>query len=202
MENESTKSAQESVSTQPATPKKVSKPKVKASVSTNLEPTPPSARFAHMKDIHVRWSGSATQTALEPAPKREIAHDWRTAIKEPLANNDVVAMKEASQVSAELHLLKLAHEAESESVQLNATMYVLGQGGNGPITKSEVLIDYKKMPDEQLLNQLASNLKKLKKFNPNFDILKQLQERFEGGAGFEEDDPMKVIDVEYVESEA
>lgn len=201
MENESTKSAQESVSTSPAAPKKVSKPKVKASVSTDLAPTPPSARFAHMKDIHVRWSGDSS-TALEPAPKRETAHDWRTAIKEALANNDVVAMKEASQVSAELHLLKLAHEAESEAVQLNATTYILGQGGNGPITKSEVLIDYKKMPDEQLLNQLASNLKKLKKFNPNFDILKQLQERFDGGAGFEEDDPMKVIDVEYAESEA
>lgn len=202
MEKASSQSSQEPIAAPQPASKKVSKPKVKASVSTDLTPTSPSSRFAHMKDIHVRWSGSATQTALEPSPKREIAHDWRTAIKDPLANNDVVAMKEASQVSAELHLLKLAHEAESESVQLNATMYVLGQGGNGPITKSEVLIDYKKMPDEQLLNQLASNLKKLKKFNPNFDILKQLQERFEGGAGFEEDDPMKVIDVEYAESEA
>lgn len=178
---------------------KSSKPKGKHKESKEIPPstaitTTSTSRFAHMKDLHLRWSNGIELTE-NPQP-REIATDWRTAIKEPLASNDIIAMKEASQIPAELNMLRLAHEADSEQVQFNATAYILGQGGNSPITKSEVSIEYKKMPDEQLLNQLASNLQKLSKFNPNLNILKELSERFQGSAVFDED----AIDVEYAES--
>lgn len=124
-------------------------------------------KFANMQDYHDRWDEDDVD---EDGSHRSNHTDWRSSVYKPFKNNDINAMKDAGLASAQLHMLELAHNAESETVQYNATAFLLSQAGHGPMAKIEHTHNLKQMPANQLRALIQSKLAEIQKRNPNFDV--------------------------------
>ena len=132
-------------------------------------------KFAHMKDL----IGNPTQKDLfEKEELSNPSHDitsplpysWQDMVAKPMREGDLEGMKIQALVSAQLNMLHLAHNADSDTVKYNATAFLLSQAGHGPMSRIEHTIDYKKMPADQLKAVIASKLASISRRNPNFDI--------------------------------
>lgn len=115
-----------------------------------------------MSEIQEKWSNP---DHIESKPI-----DWRADIARFLDVGDIAGMKKSSQLWAQLKMITLAHEAESETVQYNAAAFILSQEGNGPNTKIQHSVEYSKMAPMQLINIISSNLDFIQAQNPAFDI--------------------------------
>lgn len=95
--------------------------------------------------------------------------DWRVEVRERMAEGDVAGMKQAAAPSAQWHLIKLAHETESEQLKLQALQFLLGQAGHGVVQKVESSVSYDRLPPEQLVSILRSKLDRLVQLVPGFN---------------------------------
>lgn len=101
--------------------------------------------------------------------------DWRVEVRERMAEGDVAGMKQAAAPSAQWHLIKLAHETESEQLKLQALQFLLGQAGHGVVQKVESSVSYDRLPAEQLVSILRSKLDRLVELVPGFDPQRLLE---------------------------
>lgn len=96
--------------------------------------------------------------------------DPRLALQKAIKTNDVTEVKKAAILPMQMNMIRLATEAESESVQYNATAYVLSQSGHGPVQKVDHNMNYANTPIDQLSAVIRSKLETILKYNPGFSI--------------------------------
>lgn len=131
--------------------------------STDTAP-PKLSKFAKLASLHKLYSNP------EHEVKEHLPYDWQAAIAEPMRNQDIQGMKQAGLVANQLHMMHLAHSAESEAVQLDATKFLLSQEGHGPLTRVEHTLNYKKLPPDQLQSIIQAKISSIKRLNPAFNV--------------------------------
>lgn len=122
---------------------------------------PSDTDLIHMQELHNRWARN------DPGRPNM---DWRAALEKPLQEQNIDQIKAAGMIGAQFKINELAHEADSEAIQLQAAQYILAQNGHGPITRTETKIEFDKIPKEQLLAIIGSKLASLRRLCPDFDF--------------------------------
>ena len=101
--------------------------------------------------------------------------DWKSAIMDKFRDKDVRGMRKEAAPIAQYNVIKLMNEANSESVRLDASKYLLEQEGQGPIKKVFHGVQYQTMSKDQLLAMTKSKLAAIKKRMPDFDVSKLVE---------------------------
>lgn len=133
------------------------------------------SRFSNMIGVHTKLGDDEDDSMDSIESITRARYDYRFGVERAIQNGDFQGLKEAGLVPAQLTMIQLANdEAVSDSVRFNAASFILSQNAHGPISKSETVIDLKKMPREQLAAIIQSKLAIIQKSDPNFDPLKIL----------------------------
>ena len=98
--------------------------------------------------------------------------DWRTGVYKNLKNGDVKGVRKAALPSIQAEVVRIALEGKSEQTRLSAAQFVLGQEGEGAVTKVEGTMMFERMPADQLQALIASKIEDIKALSPNFDVTK------------------------------
>jgi len=98
--------------------------------------------------------------------------DPKKALAKAIRANDINELKKASVLPMQMNMIRLATEAENESIQYNATAFILGQNGQGPVQKVDHNMTYAHTPIDQLAAMIRSKLSTILKYNPDFSIEK------------------------------
>jgi hypothetical protein len=120
-----------------------------------------------LKEMHQDW-GTSREDVSRPSM------DWRAAVQRHLKSGNIEAIKQAGIISAQLKMMELCNEADSESIQYNAAAHILAQNGHGPISRVEAKVEYEKMPKDQLIAVIQAKFASLRKFIPGFDAAQLL----------------------------
>ncbi len=127
-------------------------------LSNEEEPT----AEVRLREMHEKWETSG----------QDVSHgilDWRAAIAKPVREGNIEGVKQAGVMSAQVKVLELANEADSEAIQLQAAQLILSQSGHGPIMKTENRVEYERIPRDQLLAVIQAKFTALRRLNPDFD---------------------------------
>eukprot|EP00919_Chromeraceae_sp_WS-2016_P024180 GHVR01057208.1.p1 GENE.GHVR01057208.1~~GHVR01057208.1.p1 ORF type:complete len:151 (+),score=29.30 GHVR01057208.1:74-526(+) len=121
-----------------------------------------------IKDVQDKWS--------DPEYSEDISCiDWRSPTLRKLREGDTEGMRAAALPAVQMKILEIANEGATEQLQLQASMFVMAQAGQGQVQKVSHDMNFEQMPAEQLVSIINSKLNNIKRINPEFSLDKLLE---------------------------
>jgi len=121
-------------------------------------------------DVSDEGEFRAFREEFDPVINNHIEADWKKKALAHLDNNDDAKMLEATRGNLQFNVLDIAFNAVEDKERLSASKFALGQMGRGEVKKIEHLMQYEKMPAEQLINVIAGQLLEIRKIDPSVNI--------------------------------